>query len=302
MRQAENKVFIEGILSEIDIVERTYTSKDGAQNNALAGQIKVRVEQKINGIDKILEIPVHVFVNEMTKKGTKNPAYESIDTVRREFISIASGAGVDGADRIRISGASIQMNEYWADENRLSSYPRINASFVQRVKRDEFTPKAQFSTEIVVSKMVNEVDNDGVETGRLKIEGILPQYGERVDVVPFIAESPNVVDAISQYWQPKDTVKVSGKLNFSSTVEIYTEEQGFGEPIEKKRTINVSELVITGGSQTPLEGDFAFNEEEIKNALAERKARLESRKAKELARSSSRTAPAQSGFASDIGF
>lgn len=301
MRQAENKVFIEGILSEIDIVERTYT-KDGVQNNALAGQIKVRVEQKINGIDKILEIPVHVFVNEMTKKGTKNPAYESIDTVRREFISIASGAGVEGADRIRISGASIQMNEYWADENRLSSYPRINASFVQRVKRDEFTPKAQFSTELVVSKMINEVDKDGVETGRLKVEGILPQYGGRVDVVPFIAENPNVVDAITQYWQPKDTVKVSGKLNFSSTVEIYTEEQGFGEPIEKKRTINVSELVITGGSQTPLEGDFAFNEEEIKNALAERKARLENRKAKELARSSSRTAPAQSGFASDIGF
>lgn len=301
MRQAENKVFIEGILSEIDIVERTYT-KDGVQNNALAGQIKVRVEQKINGVDKILEIPVHVFVNEMTKKGTKNPAYESIDTVRREFISIASGAGVEGADRIRISGASIQMNEYWADENRLSSYPRINASFVQRVKRDEFTPKAQFSTELVVSKMVNEVDKDGVETGRLKVEGILPQYGGRVDVVPFIAENPNVVDAISQYWQPKDTVKVSGKLNFSSTVEIYTEEQGFGEPIEKKRTINVSELVITGGSQTPLEGDFAFKEEEIKNALAERKARLENRKAKELARSSSRTAPAQSGFASDIGF
>lgn len=301
MRQAENKVFIEGILSEIDIVERTYT-KDGVQNNALAGQIKVRVEQKINGVDKILEIPVHVFVNEMTKKGTKNPAYESIDTVRREFISIASGAGVEGADRIRISGASIQMNEYWADENRLSSYPRINASFVQRVKRDEFTPKAQFSTELVVSKMINEVDKDGVETGRLKVEGILPQYGGRVDVVPFIAENPNVVDAITQYWQPKDTVKVSGKLNFSSTVEIYTEEQGFGEPIEKKRTINVSELVITGGSQTPLEGDFAFNEGEIKNALAERKTRLENRKAKELARSSSRTAPAQSGFASDIGF
>ena len=302
MRQAENKVFIEGILSEIDIVERTYTSNDGVQNNALAGQIKVRVEQKINGVDKILEIPVHVFVNEMTKKGTKNPAYESIDTVRREFISIASGAGVEGADRIRISGASIQMNEYWVDENRLSSYPRINASFVQRVKRDEFTPKAQFSTELVVSKMINEVDKDGVETGRLKVEGILPQYGGRVDVVPFIAENPNVVDAITQYWQPKDTVKVSGKLNFSSTVEIYTEEQGFGEPIEKKRTINVSELVITGGSQTPLEGDFAFNEEEIKNALAERKTRLENRKAKELARSSSRTAPAQSGFASDIGF
>ena len=301
MRQAENKVFIEGILSEIDIVERTYT-KDGVQNNALAGQIKVRVEQKINGVDKILEIPVHVFVNEMTKKGTKSPAYESMDTVRREFISIASGAGVEGADRIRISGASIQMNEYWADENRLSSYPRINASFVQRVKRDEFTPKAQFSTELVVSKMINEVDKDGVETGRLKVEGILPQYGGRVDVVPFIAENPNVVDAITQYWQPKDTVKVSGKLNFSSTVEIYTEEQGFGEPIEKKRTINVSELVITGGSQTPLEGEFAFNEEEIKNALAERKARLENRKAKELARSSSRTAPAQSGFASDIGF
>ena len=64
----------------------------------------------------------------------------------------------------------------------------------------------------------------------------------------------------------------------------------------------MSDLIITGGSQTPLEGDFAFSTDEIKNALAARKADLEARKAKDMSRSKSRTAPAQSGLGSDLGF
>ena len=66
----------------------------------------------------------------------------------------------------------------------------------------------------------------------------------------------------------------------------------FGEPIERQRTVSVSELVIIGGSSTPLEGDFAFDISEIQAALTERKQRLEAQKEKDIERAKQRKAPA----------
>jgi hypothetical protein len=88
---------------------------------------------------------------------------------------------------------------------------------------------------------------------------------------------------------------------------ISTRRQGgfdFGEPIEKTRTVNRSDLIITGGSQTALEGDFAYDNAEIQDALAERKLRLEKQKDKDMSRAASKQTPpkaAKNGFA-DLGF
>ena len=46
----ENSVKIEGILSEIDLKDNTYT-KDGKQVESVGGSIKVRVTQKVNGVE-----------------------------------------------------------------------------------------------------------------------------------------------------------------------------------------------------------------------------------------------------------
>lgn len=56
--------------------------KNGAPINAIGGSIKVRVDTKINGEDKTLEIPVHMFAVELTNNGTPNPAYESITRIK----------------------------------------------------------------------------------------------------------------------------------------------------------------------------------------------------------------------------
>lgn len=304
LRQAENRVKIEGILAEIDIKPGSF-NKNGQMMESIGGSITVKVTQKISGEEKELAIPVHMFASKLTNKGTPNPAYESIKKIADEYVSIAASEnGEEGADRIRITGASIRMNEYYSADGRLISFPRVNASFVNRISKSECKPEATYTAEFVVANKDEELDRNGEPTGRYRIDAIITQYGGRVDVVPMFAQSKGVIDAVSTYWEVGNTVKANGRLDFSATTETTLEEVDFGEPIEKTRTINRSDLIITGGSQEPLEGEFAFDNAEIQNALAERKLRLEKQKDRDMSRAATRQAPAQTtknGF-TDLGF
>jgi hypothetical protein len=302
LKQAENSVKIEGILSEIDLKTGS-TVKNGKTIEYIGGSIKVRVTQMINGQEVDLDIPVYMFSNKLTNAGGPNPAYESINRVMTEYTSIAA-AGIDAADRVRITNGNIRMNEYYNQNGSLNSYPRINASFVTKVTDlTKFNPEASFSAVFVIATMGYDTDRDGVQIdNRFKIRGILPQYGGRVDVVDFYATNPNVIDAVSSYWSEKDTVKINGKLNFTSTVEEKMVEVDFGEPRMERRTVSVSELLITGGTQTPLDGEFAYDEDEVAAALQERQAYLAELKNKAKSKESgAKAAPAaKKGF--DLGF
>ena len=289
IKEAENKVTIEGLLSEVDLNYGSFIKKTtGEKVNSIGGTIKVQVNQNINGESVMLEVPVHMFASETTNKGGKNPAYQNIAKVKEEMTSIAAAGGVQGADAIRIVGAKIVMNEFVNRNGEISSYPRIQASFVNKIRQDEMKPEATFSITFVVGKKTPEVDREGVETGRYKITGVVPQFGGKVDVVEFITANPKVIEAINQYWSENDTVSAIGRLNFSSRTQTVVKEVDFGEPQEMVRTYSVSELVITGGSASPLEEEQAYNIEEIKNALAERKASLEEKK-NEAANKTSKT-------------
>ena len=299
LRQAENRVKIEGILSEIDIKTSTF-KKDGRDMDAIGGTIIVKVIQKMGDQDKELAIPVHMFAAKFTNKGTPNPAYASIEKIANDFVSIASAGDEAKADCVRLTNASVRMNEYYSQDGRLVSFPRIYSSFASKIRKDDCHPEASFVTEFVVAEKNDEMDRNGEPTGRFQIKAILPQYGGKVDVIPMYAENENVINAISTYWNIGDTVKATGKLDFSSKTETILEDIGFGEPVEKIRTTNKSDLIVTGGSQTPLEGDFAFDKQEIDDALAERKNRLEANKNKDMSRTSSKAAPSQ-GFG-NLGF
>lgn len=296
-----NVVKIEGILSEIDLKYSNFTKND-VETKGVGGSIKVRVNTTINGVDSELEIPVHMFATQYTNKGTVNPAYESIERVMKEFVSIAA-SDIDHADRVRITRAQITMNEYYGQNGNLVSFPRINASFVTKIRKEDCQPDATFNVTFVVGQKKYETDRDGVETDRYSVIGMIPQYGGKVDVVPFIAINPGVIDGVSNYWNEGDTVRATGKINFSSKTETFTQEVDFGDPVVSTRTISVSELVITGGSSTPLDGEFAVSEADINAALAERKSRLAALKEKAANKGTSGKAPATSGRKfSDLGF
>lgn len=278
LRQAENKVRIEGILSEIDLKYGSF-EKSGVPTETVGGSIKVLVEQEINKVPTTLEIPVYMFSTKYTKAGKINPAYQSIETVMKEFVSIAACGSKETADKIRITNAQIRMNEFIGQNGSMVSTPRIHTSFVSRVI-GTFKPEATFTLEFMVSDINRMTDNQGVELDppKLNIVTIVPQYGEKVDVVSLHATNPNVINAIENYWESGACYRASGRLNFSSTTQTVLEEVDFGEPIEKVRTINVNEFIVTGGAQAPLDDDMAFSVEDIRKAMAERKERLEAMK------------------------
>lgn len=293
LQTKENTVKIEGILSEINLKYGSF-KKNGADVKSVGGSIKIRVEQEINKVMTTLEVPVYMFASQYTNNGNPNPAYESIERVMNEYVSIAA-SDIDHADCVRITKGEISMNEYYGQNGKLNSYPRVRASFVTKVKREELRPTASFSVVFMIGNQGFKTDAEGVETDRYEITGFVPQYGEKIDVVPFVVLNKGVIDAVSNYWNQGDTVKASGKLNFSSYSEATTVETDFGEPEEQIRTVVVSDLVITGGSQTPLEGDFALNEDDVKAALARRKEQLNAQKDRNANRGTSGKAPAASG-------
>jgi hypothetical protein len=297
-----NVVKIEGILSEIDIDYKDF-KKNGVDTKAIGGVIKVRVNTAINGVDTELEIPVHMFAAQLTNSGAPNPAYESIARIKDEYVSIAA-SDIEHADRVRITKGAINMNEYYGQDGRLISFPRITASFVSKIKREECKPKAEFNVTFMVGKAGYELDRDGVETNKYKVMGMVPQYGGKVDVIPFYAYNTGVIDAVSNYWQEGDTVKATGKLNFTSETKEVEVKVDFGEPTIETRTYSISELVITGGSSTPLDGEFALNYDDVKAALEDRKTRLAESKEKSANRCTSGKAPAPAASKkfSDLGF
>lgn len=298
-----NTVKIEGILSEIDLKYGSFV-KDGVEKKSIGGMIKVRVATKINGEDANLEIPVHMFALQYTNAGASNPAFESIERVMNEYVSIAA-SDIDKADRVRITRGQITMNEYYGQNGNLVSFPRISASFVTKIKKDECKPDASFTVVFMVGNAAYETDKEGVETDRYKIVGMIPQYGGKVDVVPFFAVNPGVIDAVSNYWNEGDTVKATGKLNFTSKTETYEVKVDFGESSEGQRTLSISDLIITGGSSTPLEGEYAISYDDVKVALEDRKARLAALKEKSQNKGTSGKAPAATASKNkfeDLGF
>ena len=302
LRQAENKVRIEGILSEINLKYGSFV-KNGATVDNIGGNIKVLVHQTINGEDVSLEIPVYMFATKFTNAGKPNPAYESIEKVMTEYVSIASGVGEAGADKIRITNGNIRMNEYYNQQGQLVSFPRVNASFVTKAT-GEFRPEASWSLEFAVSSMDFITDADGVEVEpkKLRIKVIVPQYGGKVDTMEFYATNPRVIDAITSYWENQKTYSAKGRLNFTSTTREIIEECDFGEPDVRIQTVSVSELIVTKGTQSAMEDDMEFKPADLAAALKEHKAYLETLKDKTSQKPHSTPAPTSSNQEFDLGF
>lgn len=303
LESKENRVKIEGILSEINLKPITFV-KNGRDMNAISGSITVRVRQKLAKNDaeaSVLEIPVQMFAAELKNDGTPNPAFDNIKTIMNDYVSIAA-AGEESADRIRITNGQIRMNEYYGQSGNLVSFPRINASFVSKIRKEDMKSEATFSVVFAVANADYEMDSNGEPTDRFCIQGILPQWGGSVDVVKFYCSNKNVIDAVSQYWNQGDTVRASGRLNFTSTTQTVMREVDFGDPIEETRTISVSDLLITGGSSTPLEDEAAFDAGEIQEALKKRKAHLMEMKDKKSNAPAKKAAPAAKPRFDDLGF
>jgi len=270
LREAENKVTIEGTVSEINIEVKQVQGKE-----AITGEVVIQTEE--NSIHT-----VDVFAYKLKKDGNDNSVFKGLTTIMDEYKSIAK-VGKEEADKVRITGAKLVVNDYYNPAGELKSPIKINTNFVNRLKPgEEYEPKAEFEVEVFIHKINDEIDKKtGDLTGRKIISGLVPIYDGKVVPMEFIVADKEYIDAVDSMYEAGQTIKIYGDLiNTVFTTKKIT-AVAIGKPKETTTTITTREMVFTGGTEPYVEDSpLLFNMETIKNAMTVRAEHLEELKNK----------------------
>lgn len=286
IRQSENKVFIEGIVNEKRMEIKTIDGKE-----AITGEIDIKTGD--NSIHT-----VRVFSYKFTKPKDGQAAKESsifkaLETVMNEYKTIAVD-GEEAADKVKISGASFGVNDYYGQDRELRSITQLSTNFINRLKStDAYNPRAEFEIEVYIEAIIDETDKEGVETGRLKIKGLTGVYGGKIIPLNFVVSDDGAVDYIRGNYNQGDTVKFFGEVINNTTRVEKIPEVAFGKANPKVFDIVTRELLITGGLPAyDDENPKKYSVDAIKKAKVERDNYLEDLKKKsENGTSSAPSAP-----------
>ena len=263
--QAGNKLNLAGIL--MDVTPGEGKLSDGRPYKRAT--VTIRVTQAYGGKTETSDIQVGMFAVEYTSTGKQNPAWKSLLDLMQ--MKTAQSVGIDKASHVRLTGATLQENNFVSRSGQLINGWQIRGSFINEAKVSDV---ASFVTDIFIMNMEDEVDREGDTTGRLKIKGGIVQYGGKLDVVDFIVEQPDTVEYISRNWEVNGTVTVKGRIRVLSQEE-EVQASGWGEDVPETTTRFVRELIITTGDDECKEEEFAYDPVEIKKAFNERKAAIE---------------------------
>lgn len=267
MKQSLNNVTIEGIVSEVNIRD---IEKEGKKY--VAGEVIVQVPTKDG---KVNTIPVGFISADVKKDGTPNLNYARLQNLKN-FNSIAALGKEEGATKVQIRGANLSENMFLPQGGQdVISTIKINSNFFTKITNEaNYAPEATFNVTVYIAKMEDEIKNDE-ETGRLIVTGVLVGYNDRAEIARFIAEEKANVDFIKSHWNEGDTVKIGGELRFTEEVVEQEQEVGFGEAETRRYTRRTKEFIIKRGSAEGLDEEEAFNPDDIKKSLQERKARMD---------------------------
>lgn len=273
----QNTFNVTGTLSELQISD----GMSKANRPYRKCRVIVRVDQSYGGKSEVSEIATDIFAMKTKADGSANKTYEAMGQYSLQFKSIAQ-VGLDAASRVSLTGrtARIQENMFARRDN-----PETIISTWQLGSMGIFPARtvedcATFCMEIFIMKMEREISIDGEETGRLRILGLNttnrgPNTNTEGQMFTFYVERPETIDYIERNWSENDTVQVVGRIRNCSEEVQYHSTDSWGEDIPQASTRNRHELIITKGSDFPLEEDMAFAPEDIKTLYADRAARRE---------------------------
>ena len=265
MIQATNKINLAGKLMDV-------TTGDGKLADGRTYQratVTIRVTQTYGGMEETSDVQVGMFATEFTSTGKPNPAWKSLNDLK--LLKTAQSCGIDNASHVRLTGATLQENNFVSRTGQLINGWQIRGSFINEVKLADV---ASFVTDIFIMDMHDEVNREGDTTGRLVVKGGVVQYNGKLDVIEFIVEAPDTVEYITRNWETNGTVTVKGRIRVTSQEE-EVQSSGWGEDVPDTTTRFVRELIITTGDDECKEEDFAYDPVEIKKAFNERKAAIE---------------------------
>lgn len=263
--QASNKINLAGIL--MDVNPGSGTLADGRPYKRAT--VTIRVTQTYGGKSETSDIQVGMFATEFTSTGKQNPAWKSLIDLAQ--MRTAQNVGIDNASHVRLTGVTLQENNFVSRSGQLVNGWQLRGSFISEANVSDI---ASFNTEIYIMSKEDELDSENDPTGRLKIKGGIVQYAGKLDVVNFIVEDPDTVEYISRNWEENGTINVKGRIRVLSHEE-EVQSSGWGEDIPETTTRLVRELIITKGDDECKEEEFAYDPVEIKKAFNERKAAIE---------------------------
>ena len=268
MTQASNKLTLQGKL--LDVTLGSGKLDDGREYERAT--VTIRVTQTYGNKEETSEIPVGMFATHYTAKGDINPAWKSIQELKT--MQTIQAVGLERADTVRLTGATLQENNFVSRNGQLINGWQIRGSFVNKANVPD---AASFATEVYIMSMEDELDREGDTTGRMILKGGIVQYNGKLDVVKFVVENPDTIDYITRHWEVNKTLTVKGYIRVTSVeVKPAASSSGWGEDVpEGPTTQYIRELVITKGDDEPKEDEFAYDPTEIKKAFNERKAYIE---------------------------
>lgn len=294
-----NEVIITGKLNELSITEGT--TKKGKP--WVYGTAEVVCDQVVCGEPVETRVEVRFSCNrykkhptDPSKNGEPLKLYDTIVGYKDKFTSIAAAETPEQASEVTINGARLEEN-LWVDANGTEHTGWIVRGSWMKKKLPEEKEGATFKVSAYIFKMDDELDKNGDPTGRIKLTVGVVGYDGKIHRLEMFASGAYKAH-IEQNWNPKETVNITGRINMIRKVETYTEDTGFGEPIEKTRSVFKKELIVTGGSPYGLAEEASYDEDSIRKACAERSNKIEEMKVE----SKKKAAKPKTSSVSDYGF
>lgn len=295
LREANNYVEIEGILEENNLEKKVLNAGTKDEKTIIAGNLVI-------GVDSEAKYKVEFYANEKNANGDESKLFKGLETVMNEYVSKAHALNnnLDESEitKVNIKGAKLTINDYW-DEDKGVMYTtvRLRASFVNRVT-GEFKPKATFDVEAYFESIEKEVV-DNVETGRVKVECIIPVYNGAVIPVTFYTTEDKTYGDIGAYllehYSTGKSAPIGGSIRCIAKTNTTT-VSGFGAPVERTFVNYSYEYIIERGAaeQYLVTDPKNFDKNTIKSAMQYRNEQLENKKTKST--TNTNTTTTTSGF------
>ena len=159
----------------------------------------------------------------------------------------------------------------------------FKAGFKVPSEKSPFVPCAEFTCDVYINDLREELDEDSKPTGRAILEGILPAYNDNAYKIDFVAPAEdNIAKYILSNYHVSDTVTINGDVVSLSIQEqkedASKEPQFFGRQSSEPQYITkfVRERRIRGGSATPISNgsEGSITTEEVKIGLATREIKM----------------------------
>lgn len=276
----KNLVFITGYLKE-NTLKVISSPKSG---EAIAGSIIV-------AIDDVNAHKVQFYAPKTFKSGKGNKLYDELAKILPTVtISMASYLMQNPSANFSIASqcstkitVRAHFDEYASKldnkERNIITLKGDSVNIKTVTDAQGFKPSAKFTVDMFIKSIANETkyeDGEPIETERLVITGLIPDYTNRVHQITFVTGTKEVSDFVSSNYHQNQTANFTGYLVNTTIREEAPKVDagdsfGWGDFNTKGKTTFVHERVIMGRepNKIPLEptDPGAITLEEVKNGL-----------------------------------